>query len=337
MKISPVTGAAPQVLNPTEGLSAGADRMARAKAIASGQQPHAPVEKEAQANPQSLNRIRMKTQVSPDRQPQPSPVEVKQPETEVKSDVLDTNEQASAALDASKPLSPQAVALIKQRRALQLKEQELLAKEKDLNTHATDRKSLEDYRGRIKANALSVLLEEGVTYDQLTEQILSQNQSSADYSGLKADIEALKQGLESQNKSHAEREAQAEQQVRNQIQREVKQLVAQGDDFEMIREAGYAGKVVELIDKTWKATGELLEASEAANLIEKELLDDGLKYAKLKKVQRRLQPPQQQTQQVAQDRPGTKVMRTLTTRDGGTSLSMSKRDRAIAAMEGRLK
>ncbi len=354
MKVSPIAAGDPRTVNPNEGSTASPDKLARAKAIAVGEAPadRHPPDPQVEKVQNSLKRIKMKTQLSQNRH-----LKVEEPvvdatdatkqlgetapivENTAPSDQTAITEQAVVASEDTKPLSPQFAALAKQKRALQLKEQEILAKEKALETQSGGMKSLEEYRARIKANALSVLMEEGVTYDQLTEQILATNQDNVDLSALKSEIQALKDDLNAQKTSTSERDAATEQQVLAQIKRDADSLIAQGDDFEMIREAGYGPKVVELIHKTFKTTGELLDTQEAASLIEKELLEESLKFAKIKKVQSRLNPtpPPQQKQPAQTDRPNTKIMRTLTNRDGVSSTTMSKRERAIAAMEGRLK
>lgn len=339
MKISPVAAGATPTVNPNEGMSASPERMERAKAVLSGQSPDSvPTKTDPQVDraQSSIKKLKMRTNANPTQVTTEATVPVT-PENNLVTDKTDTIEQTPAATEETKPLSPQFAALAKQKRALQLKEQELVAREKAFSTQSTDKTSLEEYRGRIKANALSVLMEEGVTYDQLTEQILAQGQGNEHIAALQAEIKALKEGVD---QKFTDRDTATEKQVLNQIKFEADQLIAKGDDFEMIREAGYAPKVVELIHRTFKDTGELLETTEAANLIENALLEDSLKWAKIKKVQSKLNPtppPVEQPQTVQQDRPNTKVMRTLTNRDGASSISMSKRDRAIAAMEGRLK
>lgn len=337
MKLSPM--AAGQVaVNSNEGASAGPDRLAKAKAIASGRITEVAPDRGPPQDPQvdraqsSIKKIKMRTQVSQDRH-----LRVEEPTTpqEVLPDTLATTEQVAVASEETKPLSPQFAALARQKREIQLERQKLNAEKAALVTESGDKTSLAEYKARIKANALSVLQEEGVTYDQLTEQILADNGSNnADLSAIKAEIKALKDGFDNRL---SERDVLAETQVKTQIRRTVDQLVATGDDFEMVREAGYAPKVVDLIDKIWKKEGILLDESEATAMVEKELLEESLKFAKLGKVQRSLNPAQvKQTQPVQLDRPNTKIMRTLTNRDGASS-TMGKRERAIAAMEGRLK
>lgn len=345
MKVSPVMSGAPASVNPNEGMSAGADRMARAKAIALGQEPAAAPVVDAQvARAQdSIRRIKLRTQQSPGRQNRlDTPAEPKEVVAEAatppKSDELATTEQVEAASEATKPLSPQFAALARQKREIQLAQQKLDADKAALETSKTNDLSGYVSKADLKANALKVLLAEGVTYDQLTEEILASNQENPDLVTLKSDVKTLKEGLENQTKSIADREAATEKQALAQIGRETEQLISQGDDYEMIREAGYAPKVVDLIHKIWKTEGVVLDTAEAAGMIESALLEESIKFARIKKVQSRLAPAQtEKPLPVQQDRPGTKVMRTLTNRDGVSSTTMSKRERAIAAMEGRLK
>lgn len=347
MKISPMATAGQTTLNPNEGRSASQERVEKVKAALTGQPlteqtPQTPLDGTSKA----MKRIKMRTQLSQDRHMKPieeAPATTAPAQTTAEpvtqSDPLDSIESTEAVPEETKPLSPQFAALAKQKRALQLKEQELLAKEKALETQPATQTGLEEYRSRLKSNALSVLLEEGVTYDQLTEQILAAGESgNQDLTAIQTQMKALEERLQNQDKSLQDRDAAAKKQVMAQLNREAEQLVSQGDDYEMIREWGYQSKIVELIDRTFDKTGEFLDVAEAATAIEAELLETSLRAARIKKVQSKLTPTEalQQTQPVQSDRGNFKTMRTLTNRDGATSHSMSKRERAIAAMEGRL-
>lgn len=343
MKVSPITeSGAATVANPDAGRSAGAERLARAKAIANGtvgvtpvEQPNVDTQVEKVQN--SIKRIKMKTQVSTNRH-DTSPTEVTEQAPEaVVADPVDTlapTEQTTAVSEDTKPLSPQFAALVKQKRALQLEKEQLAKERLDLDASKTNDLSGYISKADLKANPLKTLLSEGVTYDQLTESILNDS-GNDDIQALREEIKALKEGMD---KTLSERDAASDQQVLREIRRSVDQLVATGDEFEMVRESGYAPKVVDLIHRYLKTNGVLMDESEAATLIENELLEESLKFARLKKVQGRLTPTQEQQQQVVQqDNPNRKIMRTLTNRDGVSSTTMSKRERAIAVMEGRLK
>lgn len=353
MKISPVASSAQVSTNPDEGKSAGSDRIARAKAAMNGEAaPVAQTEQttgDAQADRAlaSVKRIKMRTQRSVNRHGDPvvradavaaeTPVEPSQaPETTTPSDTLANIEQTQVSPEATEAMSPQFAALAKAKRALQAKERELATREAALTTpQATPAGYSKD---QIKANALSVLREAGVTNEELTEAILRESQDyGPGYTKLESEVQELKKLLENQNKSLEQRELDAEKQVLTQVRRDVDSLIATGDDFEAVREAGYAPKVVDLIYKVFKQDGEILDIADAAKLINDELIEESLKFAKLKTVQSRLTPPAQQQPAAKQPAPNTKTMRTLTNRDGTSSLSMSKRERAIAAAEGRLK
>lgn len=334
MKISPIvgTGVPSAQVNGLEGSSP--SRIERAKQIAAGQPP---VEEEVQetGNPQvdklNARRIQMKTNFSTNRQDiieQP----VGEPIVEQSLDKIDTNEPA-VVVEETKPLSPQFAALAKAKRALQVKERELQQREAQLKTQ--NPASNEDLIAKLKSNPLSVMLENGVTYDQLTEAIIAQQSGNTpEINALKAELAALKEHVGNQ---FTTRDQQAEQQVLADIKKEAIQL-AKGEQFEAIREAKAENQVVELIHRTWKKTGEILDTHEAAELVENQLIDEALPFAKLSKVQKRLTPAEaaQVEVQLPTPKPNTKIMRTLTNRDTASPI-MDKRARAIAAMQGTLK
>jgi len=360
MKITPIaTSGAQTEVNLDEGRSAGSDRVARAKAILAGQDPagvqaepqHSIDDRQAERAQKSIKRIRMKTQASPDRY---KPENTAPPElynagdnpslttqTENNSATLDTlapNEQTSAEIDATKPLSPQYAALAKAKRALQVKERELLAREEALKSAPTTQsaESLDAYKAKLKESPLRMLLNEGVTYDQLTEELLSEGSTpTAAVSKLEMKLKELEERLENQTKTLKDGEEATEKQVFDQMGRDLDRLIAEGDDYQMVREAGYAPKVLELIKKTWQTKREVLDVAEAARLVEDKLLEQSLRFAKIPKVQSKLTPAQIQSQQAAAQGASTqKIMRTLTNKDGA-SVPMSARERAIAAFYGR--
>jgi hypothetical protein len=337
MKVSPIAASgAATVANSDVGHSAGAERRERAVAVIEGRAPEAqtasaPVDPQVQQVQNSIKKIKMRTQQSTNRHEAP----VENVEVTPESTVLASTEQAPAVAEATQPLSPQFAALAKAKRSLQAKEREIAAREAALSAPA-DTTSVVRSKEQIQADLLSDLREGRVSYDDLTQAIMSQDGGNSGIAELRAEIKALKEGFD-QNLS--QRDQVAEQQVLTQIRSEVDQMVANGDEYEAVRQAGYQPKVVELIHKVFKKEGVIMDSAEAAALIENELIEQAMPYVQLKKVQSRLTPAEaaQQQQPAKQSGPNTKIMRTLTNRDGTSSISMSKRDRAIAAMEGRLK
>ena len=321
MKISAIPQA--QGGNPSQNLLSNANgtaspqKRAAAIQIALGQEPT-----ETHVDPQvakvqaSIHKIQMKTNRSP------APREYPQVE---ESTVSDPTEQVPAVTEATQPLSPQFAALAKQKRALQVKERELADREKALTSQpATDGSS--DLVERLKSSPLSVLQEHGVTYDQLTDAILASQNQNPDILALQKEIKALKEGVD---KSLSDREAQAEAAVLAEMQKEAEALIAEGDEFEMVRETKSLPDAMDLIKRTYKETGEVLEVSEALRLCEEELLNESLKVASFKKVQSKL-APQPVTQQPQ------KTLKTLTNRDSSVA-PLDRKARALAAFYGNLK
>jgi hypothetical protein len=234
----------------------------------------------------------------------------------------DNRNESTAPVEATQPLSPQLALLAKQRRALQVKERELSTREKALREQSGN--ATIDV-ARLKSEPLSVLLENGVTYEQLTEAIMA-NQGNSEVYALKKEIESLKQGID---QKFTERDTTAEKQVLAEMQREAQQL-AQSDDYELVRETRSVPTVMNLIERTYRETGEVLDVQEALKLVEDELFRDAQRLAKSKKLQSQISPV---TQLQPQQRPG---MRTLTNRDTA-SVPMSAKQRALAAFYGNLK
>lgn len=233
----------------------------------------------------------------------------------------DTNKQDGH--EETRPLSPQFAALAKQRRALQ---QERQAFEREKAERAATSQGATVDLARLKAEPLSVLLESGVTYDQLTQAILAdQNGNSSQLRQLEAKIKALEEGVDQKLTA---REAQAERQVYAEMQREASQLATRAE-FELVRESRSVPKVMDLIKQVWKTEGQVMDVHEAMTLVENELIKDALKLANLEKVRGQIMP-------VQPAQPQQRPMRTLTNRDTA-SVPLSAKQRAVAAFYGQLR
>lgn len=266
-----------------------------------------------QSNVESVRQIRMKTNATP----------LMSPPQQIQGDV-NSNIETQSADAATQPLSPQLALLAKQRRALQVRERELRQREQAMQSQ-TGQSMIDS--ARLKSEPLSVLLENGVTYDQLTEAILANSgQGNSEINSLKAEIEALKKGVD---QKFIDQNTQAEQQVLAEMKREANQLV-RDDNFEFIRETRSVPTVMDLIEKTYRKTGEVLDVSEAMRLVEDELYKDAQRLASLKKMQL------QQVQQQPQPQQRQYGMRTLTNRHT-SSVPLSAKERALAAFNGTLR
>lgn len=241
-----------------------------------------------------------------------------------------SREPGETAPEATEPLSPQVAAIARQRRALQLKEREIAAREAALKpkdeTAATPPARPVDL-ARVKADPLSVLLEAGVTYDELTQAVMAQQNgvSPSEYRKLQAEVEALKSGIDER---FTERDADADKQALALMQRDATRLVAQGDQFELIREQRAVPAVMSLIERTHRESGELLTVDEACRLVEDQLLEDTMKVVGLGKVKAKLQPAAPPPP-VPTQRP----MHSISNRDSSQA-PMSAKQRALAAFWG---
>lgn len=329
MKVTPLgasLGVAGADVVPTRTIG----KIERAKSIAAGQEPQALGDPQAERAQASLKTIKMKTQVSTNRD-----------DTPIVTDEVPTvdNNEPAEVVEETKPLSPQFAALARQKRALQVKEREIAQREEALKAQPP---AGTDFEAQLKANPLSVLKSAGVTYDQLTEAILAEQAAPLDTQKLRAEIkEDLKKELLGE---FGTRDQQAEAQVLGEIKREALALTAQGEQFEAIQLARAQNHpdfsngrdpVTDLIHKTWKKTGEIMDVSTAAEMVETQLIEESAPFASLKKIQSRLNPAPTPVEQTA-PKPGVKVMRTLTNRDNASPV-MDRRARAIAAMNGTLK
>src|ERR1700722_12345602 len=131
MKITPIaSGGSPSTnVYAAEGTpSVSPERMAKAKAIAAGQDTSIQVtESETpQEKKPDVRKITMKTNVSPDRS-------ISEPEEELPTAA---HSEVPPVVEDTKPLDPQFAALAKQRRALQAKERELTDKMKALEAQS---------------------------------------------------------------------------------------------------------------------------------------------------------------------------------------------------------
>jgi hypothetical protein len=263
------------------------------------------------------------------------------PAAEPTSPVSDVAEAQPS--EETKPLSPQMAALAKQRRALQVKERELAEKEKALQAASSTKDTWID-PALLKSKPLSVLLNNGVTYDQLTEALLAeQSGAHPEIAELKAELQAAMKA--EVQKTLADKDAQAEKQVLAEMTKEATFLAAQGDDFEMVRATSSVPSVISLIERTYRETGEVLDVKEAMSLVENELINDALKMASIKKVQAKIQPPAPPpappvappAPEVPAQQKQQQAIRTILNKDSSNSNVMTAKQRAIAAFTGTLK
>jgi hypothetical protein len=251
---------------------------------------------------------------------------------------LDSSGTAEKPAEATQPLSPQFAALARQRRALQRERREFEA-QRQAQTAQDDGSSKVEL-ARLKSEPLRVLQEAGVSYDQLTEAILN-GKDTAEIDALRAQMAEIKQEFDTKL---TERDQQTRQQVLAQMQYDGEREVGQGDQFELIQASGnakqYVRDAVKVVERIYDQTGDVIDMGEALQMVENELYEDSLKWARSKKVQAALAPKPEPVVKPAEPAPTTQPQQqrpmTLTNRDTANPL-LSRKSRAMAAFYGQLK
>lgn len=237
------------------------------------------------------------------------------------------------------------------RAKFQQEQQALKAKEASFNT---EKAALEARIKELEANSISkqrlkertyeVLTDEGISYDELTQQAIDSQSRNPHYdsyiSKLEAKIQALEDKTTQAEKSQAEAQSNQYKAAVKQIETDVITLVKTDPTFETIKATRSVRDVVELIEQTFKEEGRLLSVEEACQEVEDYLVDEATKLASLDKIKRRLAPKpaaqgqadKQTPKQPAQPQP----MKTLTNATS-SSRTLSAKERAILAFKGELK
>lgn len=271
-------------------------------------------------------------------------------------EAVETPEAPAEPATEDTTLSPHYAALARKERALRakvaaqhadIKAKEASIAEREKAIAAKEAEYSTDYirKSKFKEDPWSVMADEGVTYDELTQRALTQQSQDpavkAALARMEAQVNALKEEQANSRKLYQESQAQSYQQALNQITLEAKDLVKNDPAFEAIRETGSVKDVVQLIEKTFEQEGRLMTVEEAAREVEEYLVDETLKLTRLQKIQQRLkqnaakaastttnQQPQSETKQ-----PQLKTL----TNAAGTTRQLSARERAMLAFKGELK
>lgn len=234
-----------------------------------------------------------------------------------------------------------------QETSLKAREDALKAREAELAAKDSTYKSGYIQKDLIKQDPLSVLAEAGVSYEDLTQQILSQQpvdpRLKATISKLENEIRELKSAQEKEKQTFSENQTQQYQAAVKQIEYDAKTLVNSDPiAFEAITKTGAVRDVVKLIEETYKQDGILLSVEEAAQQVEDYLVEENYKLAnKIEKIKRKMQPvaPAASTSTAQTSAANTtqqpQQMKTLTNA-ASSSRQLSARERAILAFKGEL-
>lgn len=339
MNIKPL--AAPSQVTPNAVSAPAADARARAIAKLTGATPpppqaaEQPVPNATQISPEEMGALR----------------QGKSDTSETPAEAAPSEEAAPEAPKAKEdPLSSQYATLARKEKALRAQIQQFKAEQakfeaerQSLSQAKQPEIDLSKYidRERLKADPMSVFDEAGLSYDEITEAVLQRSQIQTDprinaqLAKMEAEIKAAREEAKALRDAQEQSQQQSYKQAVDQIRSEASKLAYTSENFELIKATNSVDDVVELIESTFKADGVLMTVEEACQAVEDHLLEEAMKLTKVKKLQQKLAAPAAPQKPVTkQEQPQT--AKTLT--NGMTAAKpMSARERAILAMEGKLK
>lgn len=146
---------------------------------------------------------------------------------------------------------------------------------------------------RLRTDALGVLGEQGITYDQLVQAALNQPTPE------QQQIQALQKKLEAFEASQVQNQDASYKQAVAQIKSDATKLIDNNPQYETIKAQRAHDAVVSLIEQTYKADGTLLSVEEASEQVENYLVEEAIKLASLPKIRAKLNPAQLSTEQPA--------------------------------------
>lgn len=358
MKITPKAGADVRPLpnaTPRSGSMSYDDAKARAIAKLSSGAPEAPKpstpDLSALVSAPQVNQSSVSAEELSAVKPKESQV-VSESQGQINNNEASTEAPKAETKAAEDPLSTQYANLARKEKALRAKalqqEQSLKAKEaaiaaKEAELRAKEQEYQSKYipKDKLTNDTLNALAEAGLTYDQITELMLNQQnpqkmQEIQLNKKLEAKIQELEDKISKTQKSAEEQQTQAYKQAVNQIRNETKSLVEADPTFETIKATGSIDDVVQLIEETFKQEGVLLSVEDAAREVEEYLVEEAMKIAKLNKIQQRLAPAPKPAEPKQEPPKQQQTLKTLTNSISSPE-KLSARDRAILAFKGELK
>lgn len=339
MKISPIAGPLP--IQPSIDKPAATAVREKVIAMMTGQAPagqETAVQNPSQVSPEEMTAVKAPSE----RQSDPT-LETESQEVTPEKPKVDPDAQRRYVQLARQEQALRAKAH-KQEQAIRAREEALAAREANLTAPSQPQGYSKD---QIKANALDILAEAGVSYEELTQQILTQQprdpRLNAEMQALRDEIKALRGENEKTVKGIEEQNRETRTAALRQIKFDAIKLVQADPEFETIRATNSINDVVELIEKSAMEDGIILSVEEACAEVEQYLLDQLMPLTKIEKIQKRLQAgqPKAQVEQPKTQAAGTpgqqqQPMKTLTNANS-SSRQLSARERALLAFKGELK
>jgi hypothetical protein len=336
MKVSPVSSPADIKQPAPANLKA---RAIEAFNSASRAQEH-PVKDASNVSVEELGAINVKTEQNID-----STAPSEEPAQEVKEQKPkeDPEQQKRFAQLARQERALRAKAQ-QQEQALKAREAALQAREDALKAQSSfDPK---DYipRARLKQDALGVIEEEGISYDEVAQQAMTRvpvdPRLMSTVQKLEAKIAELEKANENSQKTYQEQQQAQRHAAEKQIFNDIKNLVkADPTTYEAIAKTGSTRDVLDLITRTYDKDGVLLSVEEAAQQVEDYLVEEATKLYQINKIKSRMEKTNASSAQSQKSQATKQQQSTMKTLTNATSSArkLSVRERAMLAFKGELK
>jgi len=221
-------------------------------------------------------------------------------------------------------------------------ERQAFAKERqELEQHKAELEQGRGWKQRIQSDPYGVLLESGLTADQVASLMLNQpNVADQHTTVLQRKVAELEAKLQKTDKTFQDTQEQQYQDAKKQIRNDVLMAVDADPAFETVKAMGAHDAVVELIEQTFTEDGRLMSVEEATAEVEEYLVQQALSIAGLGKIKSRLNPPAQVPQEPMKQQQVQKQGQTLSNRmvpqTTKSSSASERRQRAILAFQGKL-
>lgn len=171
-----------------------------------------------------------------------------------------------AAKTTEDPLiSSKFAALARKEKALRMKYTEFQQKESELKGLQEEIAKARSFREQLKSDPLTVLNQEGITYDQLVNRAV--NPASQEVIMLQRELAALKGTIERQQEDSQKIQTSQREQAEKQVSMDVKGLISSDPAYETVKDMGAEDAVTQLIVRTYDEDGILLTVDSAAKQV----------------------------------------------------------------------
>ncbi len=254
---------------------------------------------------------------------------------------------APEAVKTEEAISPKYAALARHQKALRHQQRTLEAQkqafESERKTLSSELERSKSWQTRLTQDPYGVLLEAGLTADQVASLMLNQpNIEDQKMMMLQQELKSLKATQEQSETKFQKMQEQQYEDAKKQIRNDVLMLVDGSPELETIKAMNAQDAVVELIEQTFHSEGRLMTIEQASKDVEDYLVEEAMKLTQLSKIKSRFAQPQQNPQEAMKQplqnqKPALNTLSNRMVQSTTKPLSDKERkQRAILAFQGKL-